>query len=70
MSALEECLRRTPGSWRVSVTGTGMVAHHWILDIVRLEDGASGRVLVDERSADPAGPLRRALATLSLVRDA
>lgn len=65
MSALEDCLRRVPGSWRASVSGGGVVAHTWILDIVRLEDGASGRVLVDERSADPAAPLRRALAVLS-----
>jgi hypothetical protein len=65
MSALEDCLRRAPGSWRASVSGGGVVAHTWILDIVRLEDGASGRVLVDERSADPAAPLRRALAVLS-----
>jgi hypothetical protein len=65
MSALEACLRRAPGSWRASVSGRGVVAHTWILDIVRLEDGASGRVLVDERSADPAAPLRRALAVLS-----
>lgn len=62
LNALEDCLSHTPGSWRVTVAGMGTVAHHWLLDIVRLEDGASGRVLVNERSSDPAGPLRRVLA--------
>lgn len=43
---------------------------HWLLEIIRLEDGASGRVLVNERSPDPAEPLRRVLAALTPTGEA
>ena len=63
----EKCLRDAAGSWQVTVHHSGVLAHCWILEIARAEDGASGLVLIELGAADPARRLRRALAAMGAL---
>lgn len=60
----EECLREAAGSWRATLHHSGFLAHCWILEIARAEDGANGLILVELHAADPAQRLRQALAAM------
>ena len=60
----QECLRHAAGSWQARVHPSEALAHCWILEIARAEDGASGLILVELRAADPARRLREALAAI------
>lgn len=66
----KRCLRNAAGSWQATVHHSGALAHCWIVEIARAEDGASGLVLVELRAADPARRLREALAAMGPSLDA
>jgi hypothetical protein len=67
VAVAEKCLRDAAGSWQVTVHHSGVLAHCWILEIARAEDGASGLVLIELGAADPARRLRRALAAMGAL---
>lgn len=67
MAMVERCLRNAAGTWRATVRRSGALAHCWILEIARAEDGASGQILVELGAADPAGRLRQALAAMGAL---
>jgi hypothetical protein len=46
---------------------SGALAHCWILEITRAEDGASGLILVELHATDPTLRLRQALTAMGAL---
>jgi hypothetical protein len=61
------CLRAADGSWQVTLTFSGVLAHTWIVECERMGTGRFLRMLIDLSRPKDVSALRAALASLDAV---
>jgi hypothetical protein len=65
---VRESLDGTPGSWEVTLVFSGVLAHTWIVEYQRTEDGRELRMLVDFRRDEDRSALLAAIRSLDTRR--